>query len=88
MSSLYQLILWFVIKNIIPRGQERNMADEMDQCFIDLIDRGVYSNLPAIIIRHIARIANITREHDLGYGLLLTRVFQSFGVKLQKKVGV
>ena len=45
-------------------------------------------NLPAIMIRHIARIANAIREHDIGYGFLLTRVFEHFGVALKKKVGV
>ena len=64
------------------------MADAMDQCFIDLIDREEQINLPAIMIRHIARIVNTAREHDLGYCFLLTRVFESFGVRLQKKVGV
>jgi len=39
------------------------------------------------MIRHIARIANTTREHNLGYGFLLTRVFEHFGVDL-KKMGV
>jgi len=38
------------------------------------------------MIKHIARIANTTRAHDLGYGFLLTRVFQHFGVELQRKV--
>jgi len=82
MSSLHQLIFWFVIKNIIPRGQGRNMADAMDQCFIDLIDREEQINLPAIMIRHIARIANTSREHYLGHGFLLTHIFEHFGVKL------
>jgi len=38
------------------------------------------------MIRHIARIANTTQEHDLGYGFLLTQVFEHFGVELQKGV--
>ena len=50
------------------------------------MDRGEQINLPAIMIRHIARIANTTREHDLGYGFLLTQVFEHFGVELQKSV--
>ena len=58
------------------------MADAMDQYFIDLIDREEQINLPAIMILHIARIANTSREHDLGYDFLLTRVFEHFGVKL------
>ena len=38
------------------------------------------------MIKHIARISNTTRAHDLGYGFLLTRVFDHFGVELQRKV--
>ena len=64
------------------------MADVVDQCFIDLIDREKKINFSAIMICHIAKIANTFRKHDLGYGFLLTRVFEHFGVKLQKKVGV
>jgi len=75
MTSLYQLLFWFIIKNVILRDQGRNLADVMDQCFIDLMDREEQINLPAIMIRHIARIANTTKEHDLGYGFLLTYVF-------------
>jgi len=52
------------------------------------MDREEQINLPAIMIRHIARIANTAREHDLGYGFLLTLVFEHFGVELKKKVGV
>ena len=88
MTSLHQLLFWFIIKNIIPRGQGNNLADAMDQCFIDLMDRGEQINLPAIMIRHISRIANTSREHDLGYGFLLTLVFENFVISLQKKVGV
>jgi len=86
MAPLHQLLFWFIIKNIIPRGQGRNQADAMDQCFTDLMDRGEQINLPAIMIRHIACIANSTRKHDLGYEFLLIRVFEHFGVELQKRV--
>ena len=60
----------------------------MDQCFIDLMDREEQINLPAIMIRNIARIANTAREHDLGYGFPLTLVFEHFEEELKKKVGV
>jgi len=50
------------------------------------MDRSEQINLPAIMIRHITQIANTTREHDLGYGFLLTRMFEHFGVELQKRV--
>ena len=88
MISLNQLLFWFIIKNVTPRGQGRNLADAMDQCFIDLIDRGEQINLPAITIRHLARMTNTSREHDIGYGFLLTLVLEHFGVSLQKRVGV
>ena len=32
------------------------------------------------------RIATTTRAHDLGYGFLLTKVFEHLGVELRKKV--
>jgi len=45
-------------------------------------------NLPTIMICHIARTANTTQKHDLGYGFVVTLVFEHFGVVLQKKMGV
>jgi hypothetical protein len=87
MLPLHQLLFWFVIKNVIPRGQGRNMADAFDQCLVDLLDQEEQINLPAIMIRHIARITNTTREHDLGYGFVLSLVFEYFGISLPQKVG-
>jgi len=52
------------------------------------LDRGEQINLLAIMIHHIARIANTTREHGLRYGFLFTSIFEHFGVTLQKKMGV
>jgi len=86
MQPLHQLIFWFIIKNIIPHAEGRNQADAMDQCLTDLVDRGEPINLPAFMINHIAPIATTPRAHDLGYGFLLTRVFEHFGVELKKKV--
>ena len=81
MLPLNQLLFWFFIKNIIPRGQGRKQANTKDQCLTDLMDKGKQINLPALMIKHIARIANTTRAHDLGYEFLLTRVFKHFGVE-------
>jgi len=82
MLPLHQLLFWFIIKNIIPRGQGRDQADVMDQYLTDLMERREQINLSALMITHIARIANTTRAHDLGYRFLLTRVFEYFGVEL------
>jgi len=35
MPPLHQLMFWFLIKNIIPRGQGRDRANAMDQCLTD-----------------------------------------------------
>jgi len=86
MQPLHQLIFWLLIKNIISRVQGRNQADAMDQYLTDLMDRGEQINLPAFMINHSGRIATTPRVHDLGYGFLLTKVFDHFGVELKKKV--
>jgi len=42
------------------------MADAMDKCFIDLVDREEQLNLLTIMIRHIVRIANTPGNTTLG----------------------
>jgi len=85
---LHRLLFWFVIKNIVPRGQGHNLTDPVDMCYTDLLDQGEQINLFAIMISHIGRIANITKDHDMGYGFLLTSVFEKLGIQLQKRVGL
>jgi len=58
----------------------------MDQCLTDLMDPGEQTNLPAFMFNHIVRIATTPSAHDPGYGFLLTRVFEHFGVELKKRV--
>jgi len=82
MMPLHRLLFWFVIKDIVPRGQRRNLADPMDMCYTDLLDRGEQINLPVIIISHIGRIANTSEDHDMGYGFLLMSVFEKLGIPL------
>jgi len=86
MQPLHQLIFWLIIKNIIPRAQGYNQDDAIDQCLTDLMGQREQINLLAFMINHIARIATTPRAHDLGYGFLLTRVFEHFGMELKKKV--
>jgi len=50
------------------------------------MDRAEQINLPAFMINHIMRIATTPRAQDLGYGFLLTRVFEHLGVELKKRV--
>ena len=60
----------------------------MAMCYTDLLDRGEKINLPAIMISHIGRIANTSKDHDMGYGFLLTSVFEKLRIPLQKIVGL
>ena len=68
MTLIHRLLFWFIIKNVILRGQGRNA---MDMCYTDLLDRGKQINLPAVMISHITRITNTAKDHDLGYGLFI-----------------
>jgi len=87
MIPLHRWLFWFMVKNIVPRDQGRNLADPMDICCTNLLHQGEQINLPAIIISHIARIANTFKDHDIGYEFLLTLVFEKLGIPLQKRVG-
>ena len=68
MMSLHRFLFWFVIKNIVSRGQGCNIADPMDMCYTSMMDRGERINFPTIMISHIARIVNTSKDHDTGYG--------------------
>jgi len=59
----------------------------MDMCYTDLLDRGEQINLLVIMISHIGRIANTFKDHDMGYGSLLTLVFEKPGIHLHKRIG-
>jgi len=82
MIPLHRLLFWFIIKNVIPQGQGRNLADPIDMCLTDLLDQGEKINSPTIMISHIGRITNMSKDHDMGYGLLLTSVFEQLGIPL------
>ena len=60
----------------------------MDMCLTDLLDRGEKINLPTIMIHHITRIANTSKDQDMGYGFLLTSIFEQSGITLQKRVSL
>ena len=59
----------------------------MDMCYTDMMDQGERINLLTIMISHIARMTNTSKDHDMGYGFLLTSVFEKLKIPLQKKVG-
>jgi len=85
--SLHRLLFWFVIKNIVPRGQGDNLVDPMDMCYTDLLDRGEQINLPTIMISYVGRIGKTSKDHDMGHGFLLTLVFKKLGILSHKRIG-
>ena len=87
MMSLHRLLFWFMTKNIVLRGQGCNLVDPMDMYYSDLLDRSEQINLSAIMISHIGRITNTSKDHDMGYGFLLKSVSEKFGIPLQKRIG-
>jgi len=76
-----------VINNSVPRCQGRNLADPMDIYYTDLFDRVEQINLPAMMISHIRRIANTSKDHDMEYGFLLKSMFEKLWILLQSKIG-
>ena len=44
--------------------------------YTNLQDQSEQINLPAIMISYIGRIANTTKDHDMGNGFLLTLAFE------------
>jgi len=82
MMPLHRLLFWFVIKNIVSRGQGCNLADSKDISYTDMLDRGEKINLPVIMINHIGRIAKTSKDHDMGYEFLLKSVFEKLGIPL------
>jgi len=82
MIPLHRLLFWFVIKNVVPQGQGRNLADTMDMCFTNLLDRCEKINLSAIMISHIARISNTSKDYNVGYGFQLTSMLKQLGIPL------
>ena len=69
-----------MIKNNVPRGQERNLADPIDMFYIDLLDQSEPINLPVFMISRIGRIANTAKDHGIWF--LLTSVFEKHGILL------
>ena len=82
MMLLHRLLFWFVIENIVPQCRGRYLADPTDMYYTDLLDMDEQINLPAIIISHIRRIVNTSKDHAMGYGFLLTSVFEKLRIPL------
>lgn len=81
MQPLYQLIFELVNKVILPRAERRSSASLTDLFMIEALVSFKPINLPRIMIEPIVEIYEFKDSiHALGYGFLLTRVFDHFKV--------
>ena len=80
-----RLILLFIQHNILPRGGHLRGPTYVDLWLIYSILMGCKVNLGFLIIQHMSKVLTSSRS-ILPYGMLLTSVFQSFGVNLDSEV--
>ncbi|MCD9560709.1 hypothetical protein HAX54_019455 [Datura stramonium] len=81
MSSYHKFLFTFVIRNLIPRQERRDVASYLDLTLMELLDRGMPINLPALMIAYLNKVVHdVNKNHALPYGFLLTSVFAKWGV--------
>ena len=83
MSSFHKLVFEVVHKGIIPRGERRHEANFRDMGLGHALDTMRPINWPSLKIKHMVRIVDPKKPHQLAYGNLLTTVFKEFGVHLK-----
>ncbi|MCD7471658.1 hypothetical protein HAX54_012251 [Datura stramonium] len=82
MSPYHKFLFTFVIRNLIPRQERRDAASYLDLTLMELLDRGMPINLPALMIAYLNKVVHdFNQNHALPYGFLLTSVFAKLGVK-------
>ena len=80
-----RLILLFVQHNVLPRGGHLSEPTYVDLWLVYSILMGRKINLGFFIIQHMANVITSFRR-ILPYRMLLTTVFQFFGVDLDMRV--
>ncbi|TMW80319.1 hypothetical protein EJD97_021472 [Solanum chilense] len=83
MSPFHKLVFEVVHKGIIPRGERIHEANFRDMGLGHALDTMRPINWPSHIIKHMVRIVDPKKPHQLAYGNLLTTVFKEFGVPLK-----
>lgn len=82
MTSYHKFQFAFVIKNIVPCQECRDAASYLDFTLMELLDQEMSINILGIIISYLTKVANdVKQNHSLPYGLLLTKVFETLGVR-------
>ncbi|KAH0658395.1 hypothetical protein KY289_027143 [Solanum tuberosum] len=84
MSSFHKLVFEVVHKGILPRGERRHEAIFRDMGIGHALENMDPIDWPSLMIKHMARVVDPKRPHQLAYGNLLTTVFKEFGVPLKE----
>lgn len=86
MKPLYQLVFALVNKVILPRAERHSFAALADLYPMEGLVNFSPVNLSCIMIEHITKICDLKgSSHGLGYGFLLTRVFDHFKVECKQR---
>ncbi|KAH0646979.1 hypothetical protein KY284_034863 [Solanum tuberosum] len=80
MSLFHKLVFEVVHKGILHRGERRHEASFKDMGIGHALENMDPIDWPALMIRHMAKVVDPKRPHQLAYGNLLTTVFREFGV--------
>ena len=82
-----RLNLLFIQHNILPRGGHLSEPTYVDLWLVYHILMGRKVNLAFLIVQHMSKVLTSSRS-ILPYRMLLTTIFQSFGVDLDSEVDI
>ena len=80
LSPLHKLLFNVVWRTILPRTQKRNEANLLDISVMYCLAKKIKINFPALMIQHLEHC--VPKGFKVGYGALLTTVFESLDVEL------
>ncbi|KAK4716081.1 hypothetical protein R3W88_014419 [Solanum pinnatisectum] len=84
MSSFHKLVFEVVHKGILPRGERSHEASFRDMGIGNALENIDPIDWPSLMIKHMARVVDPKKPHQLAYGNLLTTVFREFRVPLKE----
>ncbi|GAB2268867.1 hypothetical protein Dimus_003810 [Dionaea muscipula] len=86
MKPFQRFVHFVVMKNVVPRFRKRDPTSFMDLTYMDHLVSGRKTNLPRVMMRHMAYVI-LVKDHELLYGDWMSMIFDAFGVPLVDKKG-
>lgn len=72
---------------ILPRAEGFSVAALADLYIMEALTNFTPINLPRVMLEHIIKICEVKdASHGLGYGFLLTKVFDHFGIQSATRI--